>query len=107
MCIILDRPVAQMLVPRELVVKPGGNITLSCGAMGYPPAFITWQRNLEPIPRNSRYSLTSRDGYSLLHIRDASLEDAGRYYCQVVSTLYGSAILKDSVRVQVLDSKSR
>lgn len=94
-----------MLTPTEISVQSGANITLSCGAMGYPPTFTTWQRNLAPIPRNPRYTLTSHNGYAVLHIQDAGLEDAGRYYCEVVSPLYGSYLLMDSVLVQVTDSK--
>lgn len=94
-----------MLVPTQISVEAGDNITLSCGAMGFPPAFVTWRRNLTPLPRNPRYAFMSQNGYGVLRIRDAGLEDAGRYHCEVVSRLYGSALLQDSVLVQVTDSK--
>ena len=93
-------------MPSLIEVQSGDNITLSCGAVGYPPAFLTWRGNLTSLPRNPRYAITSQNGYSVLHIRDASLEDAGRYYCEVISQLYGSYLLQDSVLVRVMDGKA-
>jgi len=94
-----------MLAPRVVRVASGGNITLSCGSMGYPTAFVSWERNLVPVPRNPRYSLSSSDGHAVLHIREVGLEDAGTYYCKVVSALYGSYLVEDSVLVQVVDGE--
>ena len=86
-------------------IVSGDTITLTCDAIGYPPPFVTWRKNLQPIQRNCRYNLTSRNGFGVLRIRDAGLGDAGEYHCEVVSELHGSQLVLPSIQVQVNDGK--
>lgn len=92
-----------MQVTGEVSVVAGDTITLSCDAVGYSPPFVTWRKNLQPLPRNPRYNFTSRSGFGVLRIMDSQLEDSGEYHCQVVSSLHGTQLVLPSVRVQVAD----
>ncbi len=92
-------------MPDQIAVMSGEAITLSCDAIGYSPAFVTWRKNLKPISQSPRYNFTSRNGFGVLHISDATLEDAGIYHCEVISTLHGSAVAQSSIQVQVNDGE--
>ena len=92
-------------MPKEITVRSGANFTLSCEAFGYPPPFVSWRRNLQPLHQDSHYNFTSRNGFGVLRVRSARLEDAGKYHCQVTSTLHGSRLVKPSVQVIVQDGE--
>ena len=102
---MLERPEAELQVPDQITVMSGEAITLSCDAIGYSPPFVTWRKNLKPLRQNPRYNFTSRNGFGVLRISDASLEDAGIYHCQVISKLHGSIIARSSIQVQVIDGE--
>lgn len=103
--IVLESPEVEVQVPEEISVVSGDTITLSCEAVSYPPPFVTWRRNLMPLPQNSRYNFTSRNGFGVLRIQDSGLEDAGEYHCEVISNLHGSQLIQPSVQVQVADGE--
>ena len=103
---IAEESAVDVQVFEEMPVASGGNITLSCNAIGYPPPFVTWRKNLKPIPQNCRYNFTSQGGFGVLRIHDAGMEDAGEYHCEVLSELRGSRLIQPSVEIQVFDSKS-
>ncbi len=50
-------------------VAVGGNVTLACEVDGSPPPFITWRKDLQPLPADPRYSISSKDGVGTLTIR--------------------------------------
>lgn len=92
-------------VTESIVATTGENITLTCEASGYPPPFISWMRNLEPISTDSRYSLSSKNGLGTLQIQNAQVVDGGDYNCVIVSTLYGTTVVQPSVRVDIIRGK--
>lgn len=94
-------------VSSNVSVNVDEDITLTCEARGYPPPFITWLRNLKPLYHDSRNTLTSYDGFGVLHISKARLSDEGMYACVVVSTLYGSTTVQPAISVTVNDRKCR
>lgn len=81
----------------------GDMLTLSCDAIGYSPSFVTWRRNLMSLPQNSRYNFTSQNGFGVLRVSEAALEDAGDYHCEVISELHGSQVILPSTQVEVID----
>ena len=83
----------------------GDTLSLSCDAIGYSPPFVTWRRNLAPLPQNARYNFTSRNGFGVLRISDAALEDAGDYHCEVISKLHGAQLILPSTQLEVVDGK--
>ena len=66
---------------------------------------MTWIKNLQPIPVNSRYSLSSENGLGTLHIQDARVIDEGDYNCLIVSNLHGTIVVQPSVRVEIVNGK--
>ena len=90
-------------MPDEVSVMAGEDITLSCDAIGFSPPFVTWRRNLMPLPRSTRYNFTSLNGFGVLRIHDAAAEDAGEYHCEVISRLHGSQLILPSVQLEVID----
>lgn len=101
----IERSEVEARVSNEMPVMADDTITLSCDAIGYPPPFVTWRRNLMPIQRNSRYNFTSRSGFGVLRISNAGQGDAGEYHCEVISELHGSRLIEPSIQVQVTDGK--
>ena len=85
----------------NITVDFGEDVTLTCEASGYPPPFITWQRNRESIYHNPRYTLTSYFGYGMLNISEVRLSDAGLYSCVVVSNIYGSIVAEPPISMVV------
>ena len=92
-------------MPDQIFAESGDTITLSCEGIGFPPPFVTWKKDLNPLRQLSRYNFTSQNGFGVLRIHDARLEDAGYYYCESVTELYGYRIVNQSIRVEVTDSK--
>ena len=82
-------------------VDVGEDVTLSCEATSYPPPFITWLRNFEPLYHNPRYSLVSYYGYGMLTVREAQASDAGLYSCVVVTGLHGSTVVQPAISLTV------
>ncbi len=58
-----------------------------------------------PLPQNARYNFTSRNGFGVLRISDAALEDAGKYHCEIISDLHGSRLVLPGTQVEVVDGK--
>lgn len=88
-------------VSNNISINGGEDIMLTCEAKGYPPPFITWLRNLEPLYHDNRYALTSYYGYGMLRISGARQSDEGMYTCVVVSRLYGSATVQPAISVTI------
>ncbi|CAH2040116.1 unnamed protein product, partial [Iphiclides podalirius] len=66
-----------------MTVSRGQPLAISCNISSGPPASITWQRDGEELPINSRYHILE----SQLLITDASPEDAGTYRCIATNQL--------------------
>lgn len=59
----------------EYKVLKGGNITLECFGVGYPPPKVTWSRLVGPLPERSRKTSAG------LVIVDVQSSDRGEYHC--------------------------
>ena len=103
-CTVLEEPEVEVAGPSRVSVMAGDMLTLSCDAIGYSPPFVTWRRNLMPLSQNPRYNFTSHNGFGVLRVSGAALEDAGDYHCEVISELHGSRVVLPSTRVEVIDS---
>ncbi|MBN3311145.1 LRIG1 protein, partial [Amia calva] len=81
---VLETPyLVQALEDHSVVV--GETVALQCKALGSPPPRITWLKGDEPLQLSDRHHFTP--GNQLLIIRNAVLEDAGRYTCLMSNTL--------------------
>ncbi|KAI1234549.1 hypothetical protein IHE44_0003605 [Lamprotornis superbus] len=67
------------------VVSVGETVALQCKATGSPPPRITWLKGDQPLVVTERHHFTS--GNQLLIVRNAVLEDAGKYTCEMSNTL--------------------
>lgn len=100
-----EQPEVELQVPESLSFESGDTITLSCDAIGYPPPFVTWRKNLEPLRQSRRHNFTSQNGFGVLRISNAGREDAGVYHCEVVSELHGARLAQPTIQVEVTDCK--
>ena len=109
MCLdlFLESPEAAVQVLEDISVTAGDTITLPCDVIGYPPSFVTWRKDLAPLPQSPRYNFTSQNGFGVLRILDSGLEDAGQYHCEVVSTLHGTRLVLPAVQVSVEDGEDQ
>ncbi|KAM3877607.1 leucine-rich repeats and immunoglobulin-like domains protein 1 [Diretmus argenteus] len=81
---VLETPhLAQDLEDRSVAV--GDTVALQCKALGSPPPRITWLRDDQPLRPSDRHHFTP--GNQLLVIGSVTMEDAGRYTCQMSNTL--------------------
>ena len=78
----VTEPVVALVSPRRLVVDMGKDATFRCAVRGQPIASINWLHNAKPLPRDTRYSISSRD---TLIISSVGREDRGMYQCVVTS----------------------
>ena len=92
-------------ISTNVSVDVGEDVTLSCETTGYPPPFITWLRNFEPLYHNPRYSLVSYYGYGVLTVHEAQASDAGLYSCVVVTGLHGSTVVQPAISLTVNQRK--
>ncbi len=83
----------------------GDTVTLTCTSRGYPPPFVSWRRNLEPIRANPRYHLVSSGGVGTLTIDNVQSGDTGDYLCELQSRLYGTIISEEIATVTVFDGE--
>ncbi len=52
-----------------IVAAVGENITLTCEANGSPASFITWRKNLQSLPLDTRYVVSSKNGVGTLTVQ--------------------------------------
>ena len=91
---------------RSVSVVSGDTVTLTCIGNSYPPPFVSWKRNLEPLRSNPRYNLLSGSGVGTLTIQNAQIGDAGKYSCELQSRLHGTVLSLESTTVNVVDGES-
>lgn len=89
-----------------MTVTNGDTINLACEASGYPPPIVSWRKDLQPLPSNSRYHLVSRVGIGTLTVENAQTGDSGMYNCELKSRLYGTILSRTSTQVTVNDGKT-
>ena len=103
--LVLDTPIVKYMT-RNVSVVSGDTVTLTCIGNSYPPPFVSWRRNLEPLRSNPRYKLLSASGIGTLTIQNAQFGDAGKYSCEVQSQLYGTVLSRETATVNVVDGES-
>ena len=76
----------------------GDNLTLDCGATGYPVPSIVWQRDGRPVDGSGQQNITITQNHSLV-IQSLSPSQSGQYTC-VAGSVVGVAYV--SVQVEVV-----
>ena len=92
----------------DVVVTEGNDITIACGAMGYPPPTVTWNRDngtlSDRVSISNSVSTLIGDGNVTrvsvnLTIINASREDTGVYTCSA-SNFIGNDSKSVTVTIQ-------
>ncbi len=102
---LLVGPPTVINMPKNESATKGDTVTLTCTSRGYPPPFVSWRRNLEPIRANPRYHLVSSGGVGTLTIDNVQSGDAGDYRCELQSRLYGTTLSEEIATVTVFDGE--
>ncbi|XP_013137730.1 PREDICTED: protogenin A-like [Papilio polytes] len=89
--------------PENMTVSRGQPVALSCGISSGPPPLISWLRNGEDLPRDTRYHILEKQ----LLITDATPEDAGNYKCIATNQLANRSRVSYSGSLQVLAAEDR
>ncbi|XP_025057452.1 peroxidasin homolog isoform X2 [Alligator sinensis] len=94
-----------VIQPQTTEVLVGESVTLECGVSGHPPPRISWTLGSGfPLPRDSRFTITSSGG---LYIQNVTFADQGQYNCNA-SNMEGAIqataniIVQDSPRFLVV-----
>ena len=101
--VIIVAPSITSLTDNSTVVIAEGNMeTITCEAIGYPPATLEWSRSDGALSDRVSVSDTFLSGFGVglnLTITNASREDAGVYTCSANNSI-GSDNESISVTVQ-------
>ncbi|GIY13520.1 hypothetical protein CDAR_68362 [Caerostris darwini] len=81
-------------------VKEGNSIVIKCPVSGHPKPIITWLKDSDVIPLQSSSHITFSEGFQHLHLKHASLRDAGKYSC-IAGNEVGTAEQDFKIDVQV------
>lgn len=73
-----------------MIVVEGGNLSLTCRAIGKPTPIIYWTFNKDEIPADPRIVTTSVDGKGTLTISNIQASENGTWGCEAIN-------VKDSV----------
>ncbi|XP_055948498.1 hemicentin-1-like isoform X2 [Argiope bruennichi] len=81
-------------------VKEGDSLVIKCPVSGHPKPIITWLRDSDVIPLHSSPHIHFSDDFQQLHLKQASLKDAGKYSC-IAGNEVGTAEQDFKIDVQV------
>ncbi|GBM98114.1 Hemicentin-1, partial [Araneus ventricosus] len=81
-------------------VKEGDPLVIKCPVSGHPKPIITWLRDSDVIPLHSSPHIHFSDDFQQLHLKQASLKDAGKYSC-IAGNEVGTAEQDFKIDVQV------
>ena len=78
--------------PTSAVSVAGGSANFSCSAIGFPVPIIVWMRDGRVLEEEGGRvtSVSFQEGltyWSVLTMRELTLEDAGRYQCKASNVL--------------------
>ncbi|XP_062505324.1 uncharacterized protein LOC134182022 isoform X2 [Corticium candelabrum] len=79
---ICSEPVFSASLPVSSTFNVGESLSLVCEARGSPTPDITFLRDGEKLPCESRITMTSKAGIGRLVVRDFNSKDAGVYTCE-------------------------
>ena len=89
---VFTRPVI-VIPPMDTNVFVGGDVNLTCTAIGYPAPSYQWRKVNGSLPQNCRISIN--DGTSTLSLYSVDLEDNGEYNCTAIG--YGYSVSESAV----------
>ncbi|XP_038303119.1 titin isoform X1 [Canis lupus familiaris] len=70
---------------KNVTVIEGESVTLECHISGYPSPKVTWYREDYQIESSIDFQITFQSGIARLMIREAFVEDSGRFTCSAVN----------------------
>ena len=100
-------PLPQFIIkpPEVLIVYTGDDVLATCSAKEDPGLLVTWSKSKGKLPTGRSQILANG---TLLKIRDAVKEDAGRYICTASVGIFRShAVMQLNVKVKRKFSVSR
>ncbi|XP_059849711.1 hemicentin-1-like [Hypanus sabinus] len=65
---------------QNVSVTLNGSVNLECQSRAFPPPTLTWTKDGRPLPRHA--GLVFNENGSLVEIKRAQVQDAGRYTCR-------------------------
>ena len=71
--------------PQNVTTTEGGNVTLSCNAIGNPVPTLSWTKDGSPISSNSSVSLSADN--KRLTITNVKRNDSGEYRCVTTNSV--------------------
>ena len=83
-----DPPEVLSFTPTNTTVVAGSTVTLNCSYEGNPSPTVSWSHNdtmLDP-ESDPNLSETLNDGYALLEVTFADINDTGMYKCEIDNT---------------------
>ncbi|GLG97729.1 Tyrosine-protein phosphatase Lar [Gryllus bimaculatus] len=85
--------------PTNTTAKAGDVVRFTCQIDSVPKAVITWERNREPLPQNSRtLALDSGD----LYLLDTHLTDEGTYRCTATNVINKKQRVSPEISLKVI-----
>uniref|UniRef100_A0A1I7YIY9 Neogenin n=1 Tax=Steinernema glaseri TaxID=37863 RepID=A0A1I7YIY9_9BILA len=105
----LEEPPSFSEEPRSQAVAEGRSVRLECRAEGAPLPKLRWLRDDQPLDEklfDGRLQIASISGESVLHLRNASREDEGRFSCVAESKEFSRQATSSPAVLQVLESPS-
>lgn len=84
---------------KNLTIKDGETLTLSCAVQGDPEPQITWSKNGKAISSSEIMDLKYKNGVATLTINEVFPEDEGVYVCTATNSI-GSTETTSKLTIQ-------